>query len=55
MFAKYVDTESGVANMNFLELKSCYKLKELISFLIITHLASQMYVLPGCKRQNSGR
>ena len=26
-----------------------------LSNAIFTHLASQMYVLPGCKRQNSGR
>ena len=30
MFVKYVDTESGVANMYFLELKICQKLKELM-------------------------
>ena len=26
-----------------------------IIFLIITHSARQMFVLPGCKRQNGGR
>ena len=38
MFVKYADTESGVANMYFLELKICQKLKELKKLLLMSVL-----------------
>ena len=38
MFVKYVDTESGVANMYFLEFKICQKVKKLKELMLMSFL-----------------